>query len=252
MRSTGNIRVGRRIYTQNGFIDPSYENFTPILVLTKSSAYGSLSPYELYDEKGRIMENIYQFNKVYENVPYSKQTYSKYDNTVIWEHPSELHAIKSENGDFYDLTDKYFIWRQKGMYNKYAVRYPVGYNHRGKCLFSLGENTDGTINPNPLDYINARKKIYLPLYIKLVKQKTQFEELVKRYRAGENLLIIEVDGPHEESMSYYKNLYGVTHDFIQNNTMLVTPDNLKIMLNDAKHPYGHGYCLAQAITGIEL
>ena len=29
--------------------------------------------------------------------------------------------------------------------------------------------------------------------------------------------------------------------------MLITPENLNIMLNDPKHPYGHGYCLAKAL-----
>lgn len=53
------IRVGRREYRKDGsYKDPSYPGFTPILVLTKSSAYGSLGPYCLKDEKGRIMENL--------------------------------------------------------------------------------------------------------------------------------------------------------------------------------------------------
>ena len=56
------IRVGRRIYTNGKFTDPSYEGFTPIICLTKSTEYGSLGPYELKDEDGRIMENSYQFS----------------------------------------------------------------------------------------------------------------------------------------------------------------------------------------------
>lgn len=58
------IRVGRRIYT---ITDPSYEGFTPIICLTKSTEYGSLGPYELKDEDGRIMENSYQFSKCSRN-----------------------------------------------------------------------------------------------------------------------------------------------------------------------------------------
>jgi len=53
-------------------------------VLTKSSAYGSLGPYELRDQLGRTMEGIWQCSKVYPDVPASRQTYSRYDQTVIW------------------------------------------------------------------------------------------------------------------------------------------------------------------------
>lgn len=57
------IRVGRRKYNRDGsYIDPTYPNFTPIICLTSSTEYGFLGPYELKDEKGRIMENIWQFS----------------------------------------------------------------------------------------------------------------------------------------------------------------------------------------------
>lgn len=242
------IRVGRRTYSSGTqFTDPTFPGFTPIVVLMKSSAYGSLGPYELYDEYGRNMENVWQFSKVYESVPYSKQTYSRFDNTVIWEYPAETHARQEEvhpDGSVrWTLLPAYFNWRNKGMNAKYAIRYPVGINHRHKCLFALAEGDLAT----PLDYVESRKAIYSPLYQRLVRSRSQFKELQQRHQRGENLLIIEVDGPHEESLPYYKTKYGVTDEFIQNSTMLATPENLQIMLNDSKHPYGHGYCLAEAL-----
>jgi hypothetical protein len=245
--------VGRRIYNRDGsYTDPSFPGFTTFIALTKSTTYGSLGPYELYDEKGRNMENLWQFYKVYERVDASVQKYSRYNATIIWDHPAEVHAVKSEDGKRWTITPEYFAWRQKGMNCKYAVRYPVGYNQRHRCLFSLAENEDGTVNPKPLKYIEARKAIYVPLYIKLVKEKEQFKELKERLERGESLLIIEVDTCHQESLSYYKEKYGVTDDFIQENTMLVTKENLDIMLNDEKHPFGHGYCLAMALLDIPL
>lgn len=54
----GEVRVGTRLYNGGKYYDPSYPGFTPIIVLTKSSKYGSLGPYVLRDEKGRIFENI--------------------------------------------------------------------------------------------------------------------------------------------------------------------------------------------------
>ena len=50
----------------------------------------------------------------------------------------------------------------------------------------------------------------------------------------------------------YKQKYGVGNDFIQNDTMLITKDNIEIMLNDTKHPFGHGYCLAMALLDKEI
>ena len=119
------IRVGRSTYDNGKRIDPSFEGFTPILVLTKSSEYGSIGPYCLQDDKGRIMENIYQFCKVYETVPETTCKYSRYDDRVIWKWKAERHVQICPDGTF-DILPEYFRWRQAGMYVKDAIRYPVG------------------------------------------------------------------------------------------------------------------------------
>ena len=191
------------------------------------------------------MENVWQYSKVYETVPESTQRYSTYDKRVIWKHPAETHAIKNPDGSF-SLTPEYFAWRAKGMNCKDPVRYPVGYDHRHKCLFSL-KSVNGVIDPKPLDYITSRKEIYLPLYVHLVKDHPHFKLLLKKLSEGKNLLIIEVDGPHQESLDYYREKYNVPDNFIENDTMLCTKDNINIMLNDPKHPFGHGYCLGLAL-----
>lgn len=133
------------------------------------------------------------------------------------------------------------------MLNKDAVRYPVGRTDRHKCAYSLAslETSEDTLTP--LDYIESRQQIYQPIYQSLARQEPQYKELLSKLKRGINLLIIEVDGPHQEDLEYYKDTIGVSDDFIENNTMLATVDNLKIMLNDPKHPYGHGYCLADAL-----
>ncbi len=239
------VRVGRCIYQKGKRIDPSYGGFTKVLVLTKCSTYGSLSPYVLKDINGSIMENAWQFQKIYSKVPKSIQYYSRWDKRVIWDHCAETHAIIEDN--ICTPTPEYWIWRNKGLNAKYAIRYPVGYNHRHKCIGHIFNNSGQW---ELLNYIDARKKIYSPLYIGLVKEEPLFKQLKQRLINGENLLIIEVDGPHQESLSYYKDKYGVTDTFIEQDTMLATPSNINIMLNDSKHPFGHGYCLAMALLDI--
>ena len=238
------IRVGRCLYDKKGKrTDPSFDGFTPIIVLMKShSQWANLGPYDLTDDNGRIFESIYQFAKCYKEVPAITLHYSRYDPTIIWSHPKEKHI--DDNGN---LTQEYWNWREKGTNSKYAIRYPVGFKNRHKCLYAIKDKNDLT----KLDYIESRKQIYVKLYCELVRKQPKFVELKNRLEAGENLLIIEVDAPHSESLNYYKEEYGVEDDFIENDTMIATDENLMIMLNDPKHPFGHGYCLAMALLDLD-
>lgn len=247
--NTGLIRVGRCTYTEGKRKDPSFPGFTPIVVLTKSSPYGSLGPYVLQNDKGQVMENIWQFSKVYPSVPKSCQRYSRWDSTLVWEHPAEQHVNAETNA----LLPAYWAWRKKGFNTKEAVRYPVGKAKVGTCIGAVYDTANPLDNDEPfhydrmLNYIEGRKAIYVPVYCQLVKQERQFQELKRRLHEGENLLVIEVDGPHQESLPYYKKKYGVSDDFIENSTMMVNERSINIMLNDPKHPFGHGYCLAMAL-----
>lgn len=233
----GQIRVGRITYDKGTPVYPSYEGFTPIIVMTKSSEYGELSPYVLQDENGVIMENAWQFRKLYPWVPESKQYYSRFDKTIIWSHPQETHVSDGEP------NEKYWAWREKGFKCQYPVRYPVGNGiHKSRCICVLS-------NGERLGIKDSREKVYLKIYSDLVKKHLKFDNLRQRVKRGENLLIIEVDGPHQESLEYYKRTYNVEDSFIESNTMLITMKNVKIMLKDEKHSFGHGYCLAMTLFG---
>nr|QBK85908.1 MAG: uncharacterized protein LCMAC101_05030 [Marseillevirus LCMAC101] len=237
MSSQGQIFVGRAIYQNGKWNYPSLKNCETIVVMSTSySPWSHLSPYCLKDEKGRILENVWQFSKVYAEVPESKQYKNRYTREVIWEYPREVHMKKNE------LTPEYWIWRKKGMYCEHPVRYPVGYNHRHKCLFALKKRSGSR-----LDYIESRKAIYVPLYSKAVKKEPKFDKLVKMVQNGTRILIVEVDGPHQESSQYYSEKYDCPDNFIKHNCMKASEKNLNLMLNDGKHPFGHGYCLAQAL-----
>ena len=246
------LRAGRRIYKANGYDDCEYTGFTKIKVLItediKKNEYGTISPYETKNKDGIIIENLWQFSKVYKEVPHVKETFSRFDKRIVWEHPAEKHV-----DDTGKLTPEYYAWRKKGMENKRAVRYPVGkgIGTRASCLYALATRPDGSIDENTkLDYIQARKAIYVPEFCKSLQNEPDFLQLKQRYQNGEKLLIIEVDGPHQESLDYYKKKYGVDDDFFVNGTVEVNVKNMKILLNDPKHPFGHGYCLAMELAGI--
>ncbi len=118
-------------------------------------------------------------------------------------------------------------------------------------LEEMKTDNTGIITGRLLNYIESRKAIYLPEYCRLVKEQQQYHDLQDMLKAGKNLLIIEVDGPIEASLPYYKEKYGVGDDFIENSTILVTVENMKILLNDPKHPWGHGFACACALLGID-
>jgi len=241
----GKIRIGRCYYKNNTMSHPKYPGFSNIFVLTKSSAFGELGPYVLTNKDGHIMENIWQFSKIYKSVPRSIQRQSQYNTTIVWDYPEEIHI--NENNK---ITPKYWEWRNKGMNCKFPIRYPVGKQNMKTCVGCLiGDNNSYEI----VDYIEARKRVYFLVYTELVMQHQTFKNLKYRLSKGENLLIEEVDGPHQESLLYYKNKYNVDDKFIENETIECKPEYMKIMLNDDdRYPFGHGYCLAMALSDMTL
>ena len=250
------IRVGTRTYF-GGQKDPEFDGFEKIISLTKSTEYGSLGPYALkvpaqlfgYPRGSAIFENFWQAAKLYPYVPAHTDIYGgRYNPQVTWSHPEEMHYFDINKGEFdpVHIRPEYWAWKHKLLFNVLPVRYPVPREWRPQCMGSLVMGPEGKLIL--LDYIEARKQIYLEYYRKLVKIELQFKTLLSKLRSGKNLLIIEVDGPHQESLGYYKHTYGVGDDFIINNTMLATPDNLNLMLNDPKHAFGHGYALAMCLN----
>lgn len=187
----------------------------------------NLSPYCLKNEKGQLLENIWQFSKVYPHVYSCKQPLSRFhQNTIIWEHKEEDHIV---NGV---LTPEYFEWREKGMNNQYAVRYPNGLKHRGECLYSYWED-------EKLDYITARKRIYCGEYARLAPKVEDFKKLKKLLNSGTNLQIIEVDGP--DPNLNYPPYNQINKD---NPGLTINEENIKLLLNDPNKPFGHGYTIA--------
>lgn len=239
------------------------DDYQTINILMKShSKWGQLGPYHLTTTEGEIFENVWQFSKIYEVVPKSRQVYSRWDSTVIWDWPLERYMRVVEevnencvtyNDTTYEIQPGYWHWRQVGFKHHTHVRYPVSFRNRHLVKFAIlgGATKDQCLPLETMDYITSRKRIYLPLYCKLVKEQPLFWELKQKVENGEQLCICEVDGPHQESLPYYKQKYGVNDDFIAQNSMEITKEHIDIMLNDPKHPFGHGYCLAMALLDMD-
>lgn len=152
-----------------------------------------LGPVKLYGAYGAWnVENAWQYSKVY-----------------------ECHADKENNP-----TEKYWKWALEGWANKRAVRYPMG---RGRVpQYALWEG-------KRLGYIEARKKIFIPLYEQAVIDSGYFEALCNFvqdcWREGQEVCFWDFDG----------------YDYIK---MGMTLDEC---LDLSTRKFGHGFVLARMV-----
>jgi hypothetical protein len=258
----GKIRVGRILKkgtSKNKFAVTN--EFKNIIVTShnKSKLGATLSPYVLEDSHGRIMENIWQFAKIYVQVSTRRQKNWKRDPEV-----HVLHFKRLGRLDFSKITTEYWKWRHDGMTHRLPVRYPNGFEDKEKCICCLWPTSnkledidDEYTEMEQLDYITARKRVYAPIYIELAKQTEEFEELKAMVARGENIQILDVDGPDEtiyekKAPQPYnkmaKGIHGVTSEV---GSIAITRENIRAVLNDPTQPFGHGYCLAVALMGKE-
>ena len=151
-----------------------------------------IAPVDLYDRyKSQNVENAWQFSKLY----------PEYAN---------------ENGD---PTEAYYKWAEKGWNNEYAYRYPMG---KGKIpLCSIWDK-------QRLDYIEARKQIYVPLYVKAVVKTEAFTKLKELYESEDQITLIDFDG----------------YDY------LMRCLSLEDVLNNPKRKMGHAFVLAMLLEGL--
>lgn len=84
-----------------------------------------------------------------------------------------------------DPTAEYFKWAEAGWSRIRADRYPMG-----KGNIPLYSYWDG----KKLDYIEARKKIYVPLYKKAVAQTYAYLLLVDFYKKNKTVSLFDYDG----------------------------------------------------------
>jgi hypothetical protein len=120
------------------------------------------SPLLLRTPNG-IMENVWQFSKVY---------------------PEHV----DDNGE---IKDEWFRWRENGLNSRWAILHPMGKDARP--LFFIWED-------KKLQYIEARKKIYIPVYSNAVLDNSlkEFDTLVECWNCfrdnGYNLYLRDFDG----------------------------------------------------------
>lgn len=156
---------------------------------TKEFSPFTLGPVDLYGgHVAKNVENAWQFTKVY----------------------------KEHENDKGDPNEAYYEWAKIGWEDTFAHRYPMG-----KGMIPLYSYWDG----QKLDYIEARKKIYAPLYARAVVKTEAFQKLLDLYKSEETFVLLDFDGYDYLSM-------GMT---------------LKEVLNEPKKKMGHAFVLAMLL-----
>jgi hypothetical protein len=91
-----------------------------------------------------------------------------------------------------------------------------------------------------IDYVTSRKQVYVPYYYNEIISKDRFQYWRSQVAAGNDILIIDYDGPKVPHGNYYSRP-----------CLVVTLDLLVEKINDTRYPFGHGYVVAAALLGID-
>lgn len=146
--------------------EPIPKNYIEIDTTSRGN-YKDLSPFYLgpckWEDpcfkymKCNIFENLWQYSKVYE------------------QHLSPTN----------DILPSYYEWRDYGYSRNRAERYPMG---KGvKPLFMLWKG-------NKYSYVDARKVLYIPFYVKLVLKTKSYSMLYNMVLRGDNVALRDFDG----------------------------------------------------------
>ena len=159
------------------------------------------------------------------------------------------------------LTPDYFKWRKEWfdkerVSDKTASRRPhsvLGYKD-SDCLFSIYYENGKYLH---LDYVQARKKIYIPEYAKLVVNTESFKWIKSLYDSGKKIALVDFDGYNyyykkakEKLFNSYLNKcqkggYKPTqtlNDYLNINT-------INDVINCGFTPAGHGFIIKMLLEG---
>lgn len=175
------------------------------LKINVTSAQKKNSKYRIAFSPMTPIENLYKDFICFENYWQSGKVYENIDN------------LKNINW-----------WKKQ---EKGKKRNPATKNK--KILYSIYPNINKKLN-----YIESRKRVYIPEYYNLIKNNKIILELKEKLLHGENISIYDLDGPKLDNGECTYNL--------------VTLDIIKEKINDERFPLGHGYIICALLLNLIL
>ena len=220
-------------------VPDDYEKVNVFTWHSKDSKYYELSPYflktdgkeELQNNGNILFENFWQGSKVYPIVypieifpHYTLKSNRKY---LSWEWTTTNYHILENK-----VQENYFEWRQSIFNCNKPLRYPNGIKNRKSCAFSL-------LGDKRLNYIQARKEIYVKEYSRLIRNTNAYKTLLTKLCTNKNLCIIEIDVPSYDKTGMWKSN--------ENNICYMSLDFLYQLQNQETYPFGHGLVLSMCL-----
>jgi len=161
-----------KVHVLSKFQKNPYPDALVIDTTSSSGDFSGLSPFLLNAERygAKNFENLWQFSKVY---------------------PEHTEEIYTQLGIKYTILNEWFKWSQAGYNNPRAIRYPMGKGRKPLFSFWKGEK---------LDYVPARKKIYIPIYAELVQSTDSFKRL-QLLHGTSDIALRDYDGYDYETLN---------------------------------------------------
>ena len=183
-------------------------NETPLYKLDVTSAQSKKSQSRLDFSPMTEIEDRYNGFYCFENFWQGGKIYEKFNS-------------KTNNYEPVDHQQSQTYWKQL---NQAKRKYP-GNNRVISADYGFGN----------VDYISARKQVYVPKYYELIQDKISFWK--DKIGMDKNTVVVyDFDGPRNEE--------GIPE------CQLVSLDLLKKKINEPQHPFGHGYIVAAALLCI--
>ena len=193
------------VFVIGKYEDNPYPNAVEVDTTSRGS-FKDLSPFYLgpiqwYDPTWgmmfcRVFENMWQYSKLY---------------------PQHAQYISKDN---YEPAHEHFTWREAGFMKHRADRYPMGKGAKPLCSLFMGKQ---------LDYICARRMVYIPYYASLVRQTSSYKKLYDWVMAGHDIVLRDFDGYDHDSMGM----------------------SLAEVANNPKRSMGHAFVIKMLLTGSE-
>ena len=197
-----------------------------------------------FNNGGIIFENFYQGSKVYDKVYPIKVYTSKHTQGnpkyLLWSHNTigEKYDVLVDYKNQFD-EKLYLRWRDDLWKCQDAIRYPNGIHRRKYTQYSICIDSNG--NKIKMDYITARKELYMKEYKRLIRKTDEYKILLGMLQKGINFIISEIDVPSNGK----KGNYGKDCD--ENDNCDMSLEKLNVLLNDPSEAFGHGLCLVHAL-----
>lgn len=218
-----NLRIGSSHKPRTAQRDAKYDGFKNINVTSVvkspfSPLKGETNPVWTFEGlKFENFENFWQAHKVF----------------------SELGHIDKDG----NVTDKFMKWLKDWSMEKEGYRIikfdtktkDKSVKSSSKSVRQMGYKPVGAYHDDRIvSYVESRD-YYLREYIKVIKERKYFKDLLESVEKGQNIMILDLDGP---PLDKYPNGRQVNWDMLEE------------AMNDPTHPFGHGYVICCLILMI--